>query len=588
MILLPDIFKPFTMKKKLFFTFLLCAFSSSIFAQWVSPGNGTIYTFPILETITNGIVTEGAGGYDVNQDLTISANDVLYLSGDINVNVLNNVLITINGSLQSDSLSKNHFLGKDNGYFNLCFDNATDCDVRADFTRTGGIKIIESDVIFNGCDFTHSNTQFTSGAVNYFNCNPVFINCNFIENEGAAISSGANIMGSPKIMNCTFTNNVTINENQPQINLGPGAEDTIYIVGNTITGQYDMSGGIAIANLMNTGATKALIKDNIVTNNRYGYTQQGNNIDALIICNHFIDNNLETNPMNGGSGISIYGYDETCKAKLRNNMITGNLWGITSIYHNSIDMGTEEDWGNNAIYNNGNGGALYELYNNSTNDVYAIGNYWGSNDDNYAETVIFHQPDQAGIGLVTFEPIKKLYPFFIRCGVCSIEKNNPENIVYFDGFIDENLASVIVDIPDEYYNNLQYYNVLRYEVETGVTGNPNSNTEITEDLNITLATPHGEASEWQLIIRSGTSTLEKDEMSITAFPNPVENGVLRIQNAIGERGEVSIYNSVGQLIYSVVIENKEVEISTLNWKSGIYFLKMSNGNQSTTQKIIVK
>ena len=86
-----------------------------------------------------------------------------------------------------------------------------------------------------------------------------------------------------------------------------------------------MSGGIAIADLMNTGDTKILLKDNIVKNNRYGYNQQGYNLSSVIVGNQFIDNNNETNPMNGGSGISIFGMNENNKAVLRNNVITGNL-----------------------------------------------------------------------------------------------------------------------------------------------------------------------------------------------------------------------------------------------------------------------
>ena len=62
--------------------------------------------------------------------------------------------------------------------------------------------------------------------------------------------------------------------------------------------------------------------------------------------------------MNGGSGISIYGSSTNNKAILRNNLITGNLWGITAIYYHDIDMGTEDDWGYNEIHDNSNGGAI--------------------------------------------------------------------------------------------------------------------------------------------------------------------------------------------------------------------------------------
>jgi hypothetical protein len=237
------------------------------------------------------------------------------------------------------------------------------------------------------------------------NCDPVFTNCEFYSNKGAAIGSPANGQASPQILNCQFTNNVTSNANQPQINLGPGANDTIRIVNCTIEGGgHDMSGGITIADLMNTGDTKILLKDNVVKNNRYGYNQQGYNLSSVIVGNQFIDNNLETNPMNGGSGISIYGMDRNNKAVICNNVITGNLWGITAINAFDIDLGTEDDWGYNQIHDNGNGGVVYDLYNNSANDIMAVGNYWGTTDIQEIENHITHQNDDPNLGLVNYIP----------------------------------------------------------------------------------------------------------------------------------------------------------------------------------------
>ncbi|MBP5573129.1 MAG: DUF1565 domain-containing protein, partial [Bacteroidales bacterium] len=88
----------------------------------------------------------------------------------------------------------------------------------------------------------------------------------------------------------------------------------------------------------------------------------------------------------------------------RNNVITGNLWGITAIYFHDIDMGTEEDWGRNEIHDNGNGGVVYDLYNNSSCDLMAIGNDWGTTSLERIEDHIYHQPDDPALGLVTFYP----------------------------------------------------------------------------------------------------------------------------------------------------------------------------------------
>ena len=273
------------------------------------------------------------------------------------------------------------------------------------FGEMNGIQIINSDVTFDTCRFHYFYSQQQSSAVNCMNCDPVFTNCEFYSNEGAAIGSPANGQASPQILNCQFTNNVTSNANQPQINLGPGANDTIRIVNCTIEGGgHDMSGGITIADLMNTGDTKILLKDNVVKNNRYGYNQQGLTISSVIERNQFVDNHYEDNPMNGGSGISIYGMDENNKAVLRGNIITGNLWGITVINAADINLGTEDDWGHNQLYDNGNGGVVYDLYNNSTSDIMAVGNDWGTSNSHVIEDHIVHQNDDPSLGLVTFVP----------------------------------------------------------------------------------------------------------------------------------------------------------------------------------------
>ena len=152
-----------------------------------------------------------------------------------------------------------------------------------------------------------------------------------------------------------------------------------------------MAGGISIADLMGIGDTKILLKNNNIYYNRYGYNQQGYHLSSTIIGNTFDQNKLETNPMNGGSGISIYGMDENNKAYIRNNVITNNHWGITVINAANVDLGTEDDWGHNVIHGNGhvyNYGVSYgifDLYNNSAYDITAVGNYWGTIDEQEIE-----------------------------------------------------------------------------------------------------------------------------------------------------------------------------------------------------------
>jgi hypothetical protein len=393
--------------KKIYYTLIfILTLSVSLNAQWVSPGNGTTYTLPDLVSASDGVVTNTGTVFSINSDLTISANDVLKIDHQVSRIDAGNVLLTINGSVTCTNTERVKFYGTMTEHFSIRFENATNCELKTLYFSDGaGIQVIESDVDFIDCKFVYFTRDYCSSVINFMNCNPLIEDCYFLLNEGAAIGSPANGQGSPRILNCQFDSNVD-GSNNPQINLGPGSEDTIFIVGNEIDGTYATwhAGGISVSDLMGVGATKVVIKDNIIKEGRYGYNQQGQTISSVIINNQFINNDHEDNPMNGGSGISIYGINENNKTVIRNNTITGNLWGITVINAADVNLGTEYDWGNNEIHDNGNSGVVYDLYDNSPCNITAVGNDWGTTNEQEVEDHIFHQKDDPDLGLVTFIP----------------------------------------------------------------------------------------------------------------------------------------------------------------------------------------
>ena len=396
------------MKRILPILLLIIGLAASLNAQWVSPGNGSTYTLPDLVDVTDGVVTNGPNGFVIHADLTISTNDILKIDDQVVRIDVDEVLVTINGSMVCANSNRVKFYGlNETKHFSMRFENATDCYINKMYFSDGaGIKVIESEVTFDDVKFVYFTRDYSNAVIDILNCDPVISNCYFMLNHGAAISSPANGQASPQILNCQFDTNVTDHQNTPQINLGPGGNDTIRIVGNevyTIMAEWYV-GGVSVADLASVGSTKVLLKDNIIRDNRYGYNQQGYTISSVIVGNQFLDNNHEENPMNGGSGISIYGSSTNNKAVLRNNVITGNLWGITAIFLHDIDLGTEDDWGYNEIHDNGNGGMVYDLYNNSSCNLNAIGNRWGTTDYDEIESHIYHQIDDPSLGLVSFYP----------------------------------------------------------------------------------------------------------------------------------------------------------------------------------------
>ena len=406
------------MKKLLFTLIFIFSLWSMLNAQWTSPGNGMTYTLDDIVALSNEALWSSGEDpeYFILADITISPTDQLY----INLNdgyasltfATDDLTLTIKGSIVAVGIDEDTPFRINHG--KIRFEDATDpCLLDyCYFSGLDNIQIINSEMSFSHCEIYYFAQ---SSAVSCMSCDPVFTDCRFHNNRGAAIGTPLNGQSSPQILNCLFDNNVLDDDTYhvPQINLGSGGQDTIRIVGCTIDRSATIrnSGGISIANLMDTGETKILLKDNIIKKSLYGYDQEGKNISSVVEGNQMIDNNYVDIPLLYGSGINFYSTGENNRSILRNNTSSGNLWGITIVTQQGnpdatvdIDLGTENDWGYNQIHNNGNGGVVYDLYNNSPFDIMAVGNYWGTTNEQEIEDYVTHQYDDPSLGLVSYIP----------------------------------------------------------------------------------------------------------------------------------------------------------------------------------------
>ena len=129
--------------------------------------------------------------------------------------------------------------------------------------------------------------------------------CHFENCRKAAIGSAANASQPLTIKDCEVVRNSTNNGNIPQINIT--AASPLVISGCTITGNpaNTMVGGIGISNFMSYSADVS-ISNCTISDNRYGIGLVGPAASISIVNNTLKDNRYETNPMNGGSGISLY------------------------------------------------------------------------------------------------------------------------------------------------------------------------------------------------------------------------------------------------------------------------------------------
>ncbi len=525
-------------------------------AQYISPGNNLSLSLDDLVSASGGVVSYHENAYQINDAFTLSATDTLRINEAAIIRIAAGIRPEFFGTLISNPAEGHvHFTAIDTSSTAANFKGLRFSDSPANLMRNtivshgGGIQLISSEALFEYCTFRHNGSSNVSAAITYSSCSPIIRFCYFIENERSAIGSGANVMGSPEIMHNILIRNTSDNSNRPQINLGPGAEDSLYIVGNYIEGHYDMAGGIGISNLMASGTTKAVIRNNYIVGNRYGFAQIGDQISAFIADNHFIDNDIQNEPNLGGSGLNFQGAANSNTAIVRRNYISGNLWGITLQGTANPEFGTEDIHGQNVIFNNGNGGQTYALYNNTQKDVSAIGNYWGTNNPDEAENYIFHQPDQGDLGLVSYLPIHSLEPLINLFMFAKSDNPGLEADVY--GEINQETHTIEVSVPP----SVDISNMIpQIGLELGVTSEPTGGipTDFTEAVIYSIHTPHGETAEYTVFVttESETYTLSFDVKNTNG--DTVTDAVITINGYENPEGQYVFENmSPGHYDYIV-------------------------------------
>ena len=402
------------MKKTCIILNIFLFLSYGAFAQYVTPGTGVHWSLHELAAQSNGaLIHVEFNNFVMYEDITLSSPDTLSIAESALIEIQNGLLLTVKGVLLSNPVTGGYvtFTGNAAGKGNfkgIKFENSTGSQlVYNEILYGGGVSLVGSDVYFGFCTIGFNDQALCSGAITMSQCQPVIEGCTFYDNAGPAVMSPANGNAAPLILNNHLFNNVTANINMPQINLGTTGADTVVISGNTITGFYTMAGGMALSTLTG-GEVKCSIENNTISNNRYGIAFIGSNITGVAKGNILFGNNIQNDPMQGGSGLNFYG-GATNKVKVTDNDIFNNLWGITIQLNAAPNLGDADIFnynpGGNSIWDNGNSGEIYDLYNNTPNPIKAENNNWGTHDVETVEAHIFHQPDNPSLGLVDYLPI---------------------------------------------------------------------------------------------------------------------------------------------------------------------------------------
>jgi len=381
-----------------------------VYGQFITPGTGVSWTFADLVTFSGGVVTVNNSIYTVHGNLTISLNDTLKIINNDHIRFNSNVLVTVNGTFIADPPLQCILTASNPEHFfkGFRFENTSSSVLRKCVIEfAGGIQVIGSNMLIEDCVIRFFNKSNTTGAIQVSQGRVRVFDDEIYQNKGPAIASAANALAAPQIFGNHIWSNNTDNTNMPQINLGNSGDDSIRIIGNTISGQFDQVGGIAVATLAG-GNCFSIIENNIISNNRYGIAVIGNGIHAEIHGNVITDNDIQGNPNLGGSGINFNG-GLTNTSMVSVNTISGNLWGITVQGTAMPNLGQRDLFitnpGENFIFDNGNEGTNYALYNNTPNSLKAQYNYWGTTNIDSVEMVIVHQPDNPSLGFVSYLPI---------------------------------------------------------------------------------------------------------------------------------------------------------------------------------------
>jgi hypothetical protein len=96
---------------------------------------------------------------------------------------------------------------------------------------------------------------------------------------------------------------------------------------------------------------------------------------------------------------------------------------------------------------------------------------------------------------------------------------------------------------------------------------------------------NGTILRWNLT--TGISTLYSTSDGLNIYPNPAAEQLI-VQFNSDKNHIVEIYNEQGTIIFSKILNSKTESINTSNISSGIYFVRVSDGEKMFNQKLIVQ
>ena len=97
-----------------------------------------------------------------------------------------------------------------------------------------------------------------------------------------------------------------------------------------------------------------------------------------------------------------------------------------------------------------------------------------------------------------------------------------------------------------------------------------------------LTTTIGLAQESKSSLKSQDNTIE----GLSFYPNPVTNGKVYITSKLNADKQIAIYDVLGKKVLQTLISSKELNVASLS--PGVYIIKIEEGDDTATRKLIVR
>jgi hypothetical protein len=594
---------------------LVLLFASVSFAQFITPNTGVTWDLDSAVAKSGGKVTGSFPNYVINDSIRVSGNDKFIVKAGSRVTFAANTQIEVNGVFQAAGEEQNPILFT--------------CDTPDSTGPYKGIRFSDPS-IDSLCFIKYTRINYAYYGMRAVNASPTFDNCYIYKCRRGADLSGSNAIiienriersyeygmnmtlgSNPYIIGNELLDNNTKNTSaMNQISIGLQGNNSPVIKNNKIYGSTNTkTGGISLW-VYGTGAySNIIIDNNIIHDNSFGITLYGSAGGAIsgVVSNNVIYNNkINPDVMTTGSGINVNG-GAANQPIIKRNVIYGNWWGITIQNGSTVQAGPQPNIGNimnadtsddgyNKIYNNIQGTAVYDLYNNCTNEIYAQNNDWGVYDSATVASHIFDKADDATHGQIYFTP-------FYKAPVIPVELASFSASQVSAGVLLRWLT--VTEVNNSGFEVLKSVNGGSFEKIGFVKGAGNSTAAKSyeyKDANMPGVSQSMKYRLKQVDYDGSAKFSDVSEVNYVApkkyelsqnYPNPFNpSTVINYQTANSGKVMLKVYNVLGKEVATLV--NKDmpagshsVKFNAGNLSSGLYFYTLTAGNFTSTKKMIL-